>query len=209
VVCDRLSGTGNIEHSLEVTGLLQCQIGCCRSLGLTREGIAQANAQQHLLLRLQVTRVLFLQQEVDSCGSRLPRNLLTKCCCTRPPLTSAFNLLPSMSSRTVLYRALVQAYYWTVHPDTRYAFNRMQRVTRVPTCRHNYIAAYLVRFKWLLPHSLIRLNSPVKHVSFVGAKHSAFTIVQGFQAIASGGLSCENYEKCTSYHEKSAEDTDV
>ena len=32
-------------------------------------------------------------------------------------------------------------------------------------------------FKWLLPHSLIRLNNLVKHVSFVGAKHIAFTTV--------------------------------
>jgi hypothetical protein len=49
----------------------------------------------------------------------------------------------------------------------------------------------------------------MKHVSFVGAKHSAFTIVQGFQAIASSGSSFENYEKFTSYQEKSAGGTDV
>ena len=29
-------------------------------------------------------------------------------------------------------------------------------------------------FKWLLPHSLVRLDNLVKHVSFVGAKHIAF-----------------------------------
>jgi hypothetical protein len=36
--------------------------------------------------------------------------------------------------------------------------------------RHNEIAAH--HKKRLLPHSLIRLNSLVKHFSFVGAKHS-------------------------------------
>lgn len=39
-------------------------------------------------------------------------------------------------------------------------------------------------FKWLLPHSLVRLDNLVKHVSFVGAKHIAFTTVH---AIASSG----------------------
>ena len=39
-------------------------------------------------------------------------------------------------------------------------------------------------FKWLLPHSLVRLDNLVKHVSFVGANDIAFTTVH---AIASSG----------------------
>ena len=39
-------------------------------------------------------------------------------------------------------------------------------------------------FKWLLSHSLVRLDNLVKHVNFVGAKDIAFTTVH---AIASSG----------------------
>jgi hypothetical protein len=56
-----------------------------------------------------------------------------------------------------------------------------------------------------MPHSLIRLNNPVKHVRFIRAKHSPFTTdYAGCQSIASSGSSCENYENFTSYKEKSA-----
>ena len=132
-----------------------------------------------------------------SAGSWLLRQQLCGCSPTHPTaerrfrLTSAFNALPSMSSRTVFYcvglyytgqciqssldhhsLGLVDRLTWlrSKNLDTPYMRLTGCNARRARPNRHNNIAAHYK--KRLLPRSLIRLNNLMKHGSFVGAKHS-------------------------------------